>query len=87
MIFYFPPSTGIQTEEAKVKKSLKDAAKKGDVDVCKIYAKELYRSKKAVSKIYASKAHINSIIMSMQQQMGKSCISKLIYKFKYLHIH
>lgn len=70
MIFYFPPSTGIQTEEAKVKKSLKDAAKKGDVDVCKIYAKELYRSKKAVSKIYASKAHINSIIMSMQQQMA-----------------
>ncbi|KJE89836.1 hypothetical protein CAOG_08492 [Capsaspora owczarzaki ATCC 30864] len=60
----------IQGEEAKVKKSLKDAAKKGDVDVCKILAKELYQSKKAVNKLYASKAHINSIVMSMQQQLA-----------------
>ena len=61
----------IQTEEAKVKKSIRDAAKKGQNDVCKILAKELVQSRKAVSKLYASKAHMNSVIMQMQNQLGK----------------
>lgn len=60
---------GIQTEEAKVKKSIKDAAKKGQSDVAKILAKELIQSRKAVSKLYASKAQMNSVTMSMQQQL------------------
>ena len=61
---------GIQTEELKVKKSIKDAAKKGQLDVAKILAKELVQSRKAVSKLYASKAQMNSVVMSMQQQLG-----------------
>ena len=60
---------GIQTEELKVKKSIKDDAKKGQVDVAKILAKELVQSRKAVSKLYASKAQMNSVAMSMQQQL------------------
>lgn len=63
-------SPDIQTEEMKVKKSIKDAAKKGQTDVAKILAKELVQSRKAVSKLYASKAHMNSVIMTMQQQLG-----------------
>ena len=63
-------SPGIQTEEMKVKKSIKDAAKRGQVDVAKILAKEVVQSKKAVSKLYASKAQMNSVVMSMQQQLG-----------------
>ena len=62
---------GIQREEAKVAKSIKDAAKKGQMDVAKILAKELVQSRKATSKLYASKAHMNSVIMSMQQQLCK----------------
>ncbi len=62
-------TAGIQTEEAKVKKSIKDAAKKGHSDVAKILAKELIQSRKAVSKMYASKAQMNSVAMSMQQQL------------------
>jgi charged multivesicular body protein 3 len=54
----------------KVKKSIKDAAKRGQVDVAKILAKEVVQSKKAVSKLYASKAQMNSVVMSMQQQLG-----------------
>ena len=54
-----------------MKKSIKDAAKKGQMDVCKILAKELVQSRKAVSKMYTSKAQMNSVIMSMQQQQGK----------------
>ena len=62
---------GIQREEAKVKKSIKDAAKKGQLDVAKILAKELVQSRKATSKLYTSKAQMNSVMMSMQQQACK----------------
>jgi charged multivesicular body protein 3 len=65
----------IQTEENKVKKSIKEAAKKGQTDVAKILAKELIQSRKAVGKLYASKAHMNSVIMSMQQQLCKDVVS------------
>ncbi|CAH1258051.1 charged multivesicular body protein 3-like [Branchiostoma lanceolatum] len=61
---------GIQREEEKVKRSLKEAAKKGDKDTCRILAKEMVRSRKAVSKIYTSKAQINSVSMGMKNQLG-----------------
>ena len=54
----------------KVSKSIKDAAKNGHTDVAKILAKELIQSRKATSKLYASKAQMNSVIMSMQEQLG-----------------
>ena len=54
-----------------MKKSVKDAAKKGHMDVCKILAKELIQSRKAISKLYASKAQMNSVVMSMQNQLGQ----------------
>nr|SVE73845.1 EOG090X0EF4 [Daphnia atkinsoni] len=61
---------GIQREEEKVKRSMKEAAKKGDRDVCIILAKEIIHSRKAISKIYTSKAHINSISMQMKNQLA-----------------
>ncbi|KAM6346705.1 charged multivesicular body protein 3 [Podargus strigoides] len=60
----------IQREEEKVKRSIKDAAKKSQKDVCVILAKELIRSRKAVSKLYASKAHMNSVLMGMKNQLA-----------------
>lgn len=59
---------GIQREEAKVKQSLKAAAKKGDRDVCIILAKEIVRSKKAINRINTTKAQLNSVSLHMQQQ-------------------
>ena len=56
----------------KVKKSIKDAAKKGQTDVCKILAKEVVQSRKAVGKLYASKAQMNSVLMQMQHQLCES---------------
>lgn len=53
-----------------MKRSMKEAAKKGDRDVCIILAKEIIHSRKAISKIYTSKAHINSISMQMKNQLG-----------------
>jgi len=66
MFFY----TAIQREEEKVKYSLKDAAKKGDKDVCKILAKEIIRARKARSKICTSKAHLNSVSLQMKNQLA-----------------
>ncbi|KAI5616744.1 charged multivesicular body protein 3, partial [Silurus asotus] len=60
----------IQREEEKVKRSIKDAAKKGQKDVCIILAKEMIHSKKAVNKLYASKAQMNSVLLSMKNQLS-----------------
>ncbi|CAL8295774.1 unnamed protein product [Arctogadus glacialis] len=60
----------IQREEEKVKRSIKDAGKKGQRDVCIILAKELIQSRRAVSKLYASKAQMNSILLSMKNQLA-----------------
>ncbi|EZA58548.1 hypothetical protein DMN91_008627 [Ooceraea biroi] len=60
----------IQREEEKVKRSLKDAAKKGDKDVCKVLAKEIIRAHKACNKIYTSKAHLNSVSLQMKNQLA-----------------
>jgi len=63
-------SIAIQREEEKVKRSMKDAAKKGDADVCRILAKEVIRAKKSVSKIHAAKAQLKSVEYNMNQQLG-----------------
>ena len=63
--------TGIKREEEKIKRSLKDAAKKGHKDVCSVLAKEIVQSRKAVNKIHTAKAQIKSVEYGMQQQLGK----------------
>ena len=61
---------GIQREEDKVKKSIKDAAKRGDTQTCKMLAKEIVRSRKAVNRMHTSKAQMNSVVMQMENQLG-----------------
>lgn len=61
---------GIELEEAKVKKQIKDAAKRHDDAVAKTLAKELIRSRKAKERLYTSKAQMNSVIMSLRSHMG-----------------
>ena len=61
----------IEREEQKTKLMIKTAAKKGDVDVCKVLAKGLVQSKKQKNRIYASKAQLNSVVMQMKNQVGK----------------
>jgi len=60
----------IQREEMKVKKTIKDAAKRGDIESCKSLAKELIGSRRAVTRLYKSKAQINSVVMQMQQNLA-----------------
>nr|CRZ21758.1 BMA-VPS-24 [Brugia malayi] len=60
----------IEREEMKVKRQIKESAKKGDRDVCIVLAKSILQSRKAVSKIHGTKAQINSVVMGMQQQLA-----------------
>uniref|UniRef100_A0A915Q2X5 SNF7 family protein n=1 Tax=Setaria digitata TaxID=48799 RepID=A0A915Q2X5_9BILA len=60
----------IEREEIKVKRQIKESAKKGDRDVCVVLAKSILQSRKAISKIHGTKAQINSVVMGMQQQLA-----------------
>ncbi|KAI8379878.1 Snf7-domain-containing protein [Choanephora cucurbitarum] len=60
----------IDTEEIKVKRSIKQVAKKGDVKNCKMLAKELIRSQRHKDRLYTSKAQMNSIIMQLEHQLA-----------------
>lgn len=71
---------GIQREEEKTKRMLKDSAKKGEKDACKILAKEIVKSRKAVNKLYASKAHLNSVQMGMKNQLATLRIAGALAK-------
>ncbi|KAJ1956956.1 Vacuolar protein-sorting-associated protein 24 [Dipsacomyces acuminosporus] len=61
---------GIQLEETKVKRSIKQLAKKGDVASCRSLARELVRSRKQKDRIVTSKAQLNSIVMELQRQVA-----------------
>lgn len=60
----------IQAEEVKVKKSIKDAAKRGDTASAKVLAKELVRSRKVVNRLQISRVQLNSVVMQMQENYG-----------------
>ncbi|KAK3095637.1 hypothetical protein FSP39_017001 [Pinctada imbricata] len=70
----------IQREEEKVRRQIKDSAKKGEKEACKILAKEVIRSRKAVNRLYASKAHMNSVQMSMKNQLATLRIAGALEK-------
>ncbi|XP_055902095.1 charged multivesicular body protein 3 [Eupeodes corollae] len=60
----------IQREEEKVKRALKQAATKNDRDTCVILAKEIVGARKAINRIYTSKAHLNSVQLQMKTQLA-----------------
>ena len=52
-----------ERQQEKTKQMLKQNAKKGDTAACKILAREIVNSKKAVSRMYQSKAQMNSVMV------------------------
>ncbi|CAO3653350.1 unnamed protein product [Cunninghamella echinulata] len=70
----------IDIEEAKVKKSIKQVAKKGDTKVCKMLAKELVRSQRHKNRLYTSKAQMNSIIMQLEHQLATLKVAGALQK-------
>ncbi|KAI7827348.1 Snf7-domain-containing protein [Kickxella alabastrina] len=62
---------GIATEEAKVKRTIQQLAKKnGDLATCRTLAKELVRSARQTTRLYKSKAQLNSILLELTRQAG-----------------
>jgi charged multivesicular body protein 3 len=70
----------IDQEEAKVKKSLKEAAKRGDKTVCTMLAKEIVHSRKTKDRLITSKAQLNSIAMQLQHQVAQVKIAGSLKK-------
>ena len=71
---------GIDGEEQKVKKALKEAAKKGNRGVMVSLAKEILRARKAKDRIHTSKAQLNSISMQLQNQLAQVKIAGTLQK-------
>lgn len=63
----------LKEQEDKARKMVQQLAKKRPQDVgsLKILAKELVRARKQRSRMYQSKATLNSIQMQLQEQIGK----------------
>ena len=76
----------IERNQDKTKNMLKQNAKKGDKEACRILAKELVNSKKAVSRLYASKAQMNSVMVSIIQSltMNYSDLTKKLNYYQFL---
>jgi charged multivesicular body protein 3 len=66
--------TSLREQELKSKKMMQQLAKKRPQDVgsLRILAKELVRAKKQCTRMYQSKATLNSIQMQLQEQIGLS---------------
>lgn len=60
----------IERQEAKVKVSCKAAAKAGDTSTCRILAKEIAQSRKAVNKLHGCDAQMSSLSMQMREQLA-----------------
>jgi len=63
---------------------MKEAAKKGNKDVCIILAKEILRSRKTINKLITSKTHMNSIQMQMKNQLCKFIIYYNLFAVTYI---
>ena len=51
---------------------LKQNVKKKNKSACKLFAKELVKTRRQKTRLYTSKAQLNSIQLQLQNQLGKS---------------
>ncbi|GFR47283.1 hypothetical protein Agub_g8970 [Astrephomene gubernaculifera] len=60
----------IQFEEKKVQKAIKEAAKRGDMGSAKHLAREIIQSRRAITRLYVNKAHMQSLSTALTEQLG-----------------
>lgn len=70
----------IQFEEKKVHKVIKDAAKRNDMATCKVLAKEVLHSRKAIGRLYVNKAQMMSIGNALTEQLAMLRVSGTLQK-------
>ncbi|CAG8632650.1 7604_t:CDS:2 [Cetraspora pellucida] len=66
--------------EKKTTNLLKQNAKKNDVKACKIFAKELVRTRRQIVRLHTSKAQLNSIQLQLQHQLATMKITGSLKK-------
>merc|ERR1712226_641307 len=59
----------------KMEMECKSLAKKNQVDAAKVLAKQVIQGRKSVSRLQSTKANINSVQLSMKQQMAMAKVS------------
>eukprot|EP01104_Vermistella_antarctica_P017067 TRINITY_DN597_c0_g1_i1.p1 TRINITY_DN597_c0_g1~~TRINITY_DN597_c0_g1_i1.p1 ORF type:complete len:210 (-),score=71.15 TRINITY_DN597_c0_g1_i1:1394-2023(-) len=69
---------GIERAEAKVKMSIKQMSKKGDMASAKTLVRELVMSRKAKTRLYTARAHLNSVSMALTTQLATIRVTKCI---------
>lgn len=69
---------GIDSEEIKTKRLIKQAAKRGDKSSCFLLSKEIIRARKAKDRIITSKATLNSLVLSIQQQIATAKVASTL---------
>jgi len=70
----------IEMEEQKLKRSIKELAKRGDKQSAKVLAKEIVQSRKAKERIYKSKAQLNSVSMQLSQSLSMMKVAGVMQK-------
>ncbi|KAK9866162.1 hypothetical protein WJX84_005192 [Apatococcus fuscideae] len=60
----------IQREEKVAQKQVRDAAKRNDMQSAKVLARELVRTRKAITQMYTQKAHIISMSTQLSEQLA-----------------
>ncbi|GMH41290.1 hypothetical protein BSKO_09200 [Bryopsis sp. KO-2023] len=70
----------IQREEKKAKASVKDAAKRGDMNSAKILARELVHTKKTITQLHTNKAHMVSMQTSLSEQLAVAKVAGTLNK-------
>ena len=71
-------SLGIDRKRKEVESEIKKQAKAGKLDVCRVLAKEVAQAKRAVNKLYAARAHMNSILLEIDRQSAMLRMSQAI---------
>ncbi|CAG8603246.1 22897_t:CDS:2 [Rhizophagus irregularis] len=66
--------------EKKTTNLLKQHAKKNDSKACKLFAKELIRTRRQKTRLYTSKAQLNSIQLQLQNQLATLKVSGSLKK-------
>eukprot|EP00158_Paraphelidium_tribonemae_P010418 Partr_v1_DN7896_c0_g1_i1_m18015 putative Charged multivesicular body protein len=69
----------VQREEEKMKREIKQYAKK-DPAIVKMLAKNIVKSRKAVERLTSTKAQLNSVSMQLQEQYGMARMSGTMAK-------
>jgi len=70
----------IEVEEQKLKRSIKELAKRGDKASAKVLAKEIVQSRKAKERIYKSKAQLNSVSMQLSTSLSMMKVAGVMQK-------